>query len=287
LRRLCTWGLAVCVAAVVPVCGVRAAEEADDASASADSGVRVVEKLLAARSNLTPLQADFYWVIGPVGVDQQTFGGRLYILDTKRYRVDFEAFTASGSGGRLFLMVPDGRWAYQFSDNPNLVGMRVDLDLVKRKVRSPAPRIRYDPTGGALLELLRFRGYVTYEGDEELSQGRCAVLSYQGASMRASLLGGQSAKGDAGLRTRLRYRWADGLLVQEEEVDEGGQQQSSYRVSNIEPVQPTEGLLKVPEGIRCVDVSKQLVRRILYGPPRPVPSPIRPSSESKAQNSQR
>jgi len=287
VRRLCTWGMLLCVAVVVLVCRARAAAEGDDASASVHSGASVIEKLLAARSDLAPLQADFYWVMGPVGVDQQAFGGRLYIIDAKRYRVDFEAFAAGGASGRLFLMVPDGRWAYQFSGNPNLVGMRVDLDLIKRKVRSPAPRIQYDPSGGALLELLRFQGYVTYEGDEELAEGRCAVLSYQGGSMRASLMGGQSGAGRTDLRTRLRYRWEDGLLVREDEENERGQQQSSYRVSNVQPLQPTQGFLEVPEGIRCIDASKQLVRRILYGPPKPVPSPIRRSSGSKTQTSER
>ncbi len=287
MRRLCTWGLVLGVAVVALVCRARAADEPDDASVSFAAGAGVVEKLLAVRSALEPLQAAFYWVMGPVGVDQQAFGGQLYILDASRYRVDFEAFAAGGAGGRLFLMVPAGRWAYQFPDNPSLVGMRVDLDLIKRRVRSPAPRIQYDPTGGALLELLRFQGYVTYEGDKELSEGRCAVLSYQGGSMRASLMGGQSGAGRTDLRTRLHYRWEDGLLVQEDEEDERGQQQSSYRVSNVQPLQPIPGLLEVPEDIHCVDVSKQLVRRILHGPPKPVPSPIRRSSEPKTQTSRR
>ena len=287
MLRLCTWGLVLCAGMVVLVYRARAADEPDDVAVSFDAGARVVEKLLAARSDLAPLQADFYWVMGPAGVSQQAFGGRLYILDASRYRVDFEAVAAGGPGGRLFLIVPDGRWAYQFSSNPSMLGIRVDLDLIKRRVRSPAPRIEYDPTGGALLELLRFQGYVTYEGDEELSEGRCAVLSYQGGSMRASLMGAESGAGRVDLRTRLRYRWEDGLLIREDEEDSRGQQQSTYSLTGVEPLEPPQGLLRIPEDVRCVDVSRQLIRRILYGPPKPVPSPIRRSSDQKTQGSQR
>jgi len=281
------WLLVVLGASIVLACQAWAEPESADASASARPGHEVVEELLGARSDMEPMQADFRWVMGSAGVEQRTFGGRVYIVGTGRYRVDFEAGAAGGPGGRLFLIVPDGRWAYQFSDNPSMLGIRVDLDLVKQRVRSPAPRIQYDPTGGVLLELLRFQGYVTYEGDEELAEGRCAVLSYQGASMRASLMGGPSGAGRADLRTRLRYRWQDGLLVREEEEDNRGQQQSTYRLTSVKPFEAPAGLLRIPEEVHCIDVSKQLVRRILYGPPKPVPSPIRRPSEQGARTSQR
>lgn len=271
--------LSVVVAAVAAAWGGRAsgAEEAEEAGRDARPVAEVIEKLLAARSGMGPLEAEFSWVIGVLGVDQQRLQGRLFIVDGDRHRVEFESAEA-GAGGRRIIMVPDGQWAYQFGEHPGALGMRMDLAYVKRKVRSPAPRIPYDPTGGALLELLQLQGYVTYEGDRELAEGRCAVLSYQGGSWRASSGGTSGAQADATLRTRIFFRWEDGLLVQEEEVDGRGHLLSSYRVFNPRPFQPPPGLLKVPTGVHCVDVTKQFVRRVLYGLPRLLPSTTPPSA---------
>ncbi len=270
----------VVVAAVVAVWGARAsgAEEAEEAGRDARPAAEVIEELLAARSGMGPLEAEFSWVIGVLGVDQHRLQGRLFIVDGDRYRVDFES--AQAGGGRR-MMVPDGQWAYEFAQDPGVLGTRVDLAYVKRKVRSPGPRIPYDPTGGALLELLQLQGYVTYEGDRELAEGRCAVLSYQGGSWRTSSGGTPGAPADTALRTRIFFRWEDGLLVREEEVDVRGHLLSSYRVFNPRPFQPQPGLLKVPTDVHCVDLTKQLVRRVLYGPPRLLPSPT-PSSAAPA-----
>lgn len=263
----------VVVAAVVAVWGAPAsgAEEAEEAGRDARPAAEVIEELLAARSGMGPLEAEFSWVIGVLGVDQQRLQGQLFIVDGDRYRVDFES--AETGGGLHMMMVPDGQWAYEFAQAPGALGARVNLAYVKRKVRSPTPRIPYDPTGGALLELLQLQGYVTYEGDEELAEGRCAVLSYQGGSWRTSSGGTPGAQADATLRTRIFLRWEDGLLVREEEVHGQGHLLSSYRVFNPRPFQPQPGLLKVPMNVYCVDVTKQLVRRALYGPPRLLPSP--------------
>jgi len=269
------------VATVVAVWGVEisAAEEADspEAPAGRRAAAEVIDELLAARSRLGPLQAEFSWVIGPLGIDQQRFRGRLYLVEADRYRVDFES-TEAGSSVRRVLMVPDGRWAYEYPEAPNAVGMRLDLAYVKRKVRSPAPRVHYDPTGAVLLELLRLRGHVTYEGDKDLAEGRCAVLSHQGASSRRPHRGGRGAEADTRYLTRLYYRWEDGLLVGEDETDAQNHQRSSYRVFDLAPFQPWEELLQLPEAVRSIDVTKQLVRRELYGLPRPVPGPAPRSS---------
>lgn len=267
----------VVVAAVVAVWGARAsgAEEAEEAGRDARPAAEVIEELLAARSGMGPLEAEFSWVIGVLGVDQHRLQGRLFIVDGDRYRVDFESAQA---GGGQRMMVPDGQWAYEFAQDPGVLGTRVDLAYVKRKVRSPGPRIPYDPTGGALLELLQLQGYVTYEGDRELAEGRCAVLSYQGGSWRTSSGGTAGAPADTALRTRIFFRWEDGLLVREEEVDVRGHLLSSYRVFNPRPFQPQPGLLKVPTDVHCVDLTKQLVRRVLYGPPRLLPSLTPPSA---------
>ena len=271
----------VVVAAVVTVWGARAsgAEEAEEAGRDARPAAEVIEELLAARSGMGPLVAEFSWVIGVLGVDQQRLQGQLLIVDGDRYRVVFES--AEAGGGQHIMMVPDGQWAYAFAEAPGTLGTRVDLAYVKRKVRSPAPRILYDPTGGTLLELLQLQGYVTYEGDRELAEGRCAVLSYQGASWRASSGATTGAQANAALRTRVLLRWEDGLLVREEEVDGQGHLLSSYRVFNPRPFQPPPGLRKVPTGVHYVDVTKQLVRRVLYGPPSLLPGPT-PSSAAPA-----
>ena len=280
VQGLRVWLYAGCVVSLWV--GAAAAAEGPEAPAAEQRpAVEVVDALLAARSKLQPLEAEFSWVIGPLGVDQQRMQGRLYVVGPDRYRVDFETIEAGG-GMRRILVVPDGRWAYEFSQDLSAVGMRVDLTYLRRRVRSPAPRVRYDPTGGALLELLRFRGYLTYEGDQEVPEGRSAVLSHRGPSFRVPQVSTQEEPREPISLTRLYYRWEDGLLLREEEVNLRGQEQSRYQASNIRPLQPWPELLQVPEAVRFVDATKQLVRRILYGPPRPAPRPEEPSAGSGA-----
>jgi hypothetical protein len=236
---------------------------------AAPSAAEVIAKLLAARSSLGPTQAEFSWVMGPADVTQARYEGRLSVVDATRYRVDFSL--AEAVSAENILVVPDGRWAYELSNAENAIGMRVDLVYLKERVRDPAARVLYDPAGGALLELLGQRGYVTYEGDENLDAGRCAVLSYEGGSFRNPQTPGRQTQGEAGVRTRLRYRYEDGLLVSEEELDSRGGARRSYRLLTPHRFEPTPDLLRVPESAHCVDITKQLVRRLLYGPPQPVP----------------
>lgn len=115
------------VAAVAAVWGARAsgAEEAEEAGRDARPGAEAIEKLLAARSGMGPLEAEFSWVIGVLGVDQQRLQGRLFIVAGDRYRVDFESAEA-GAGDRRIIMVPDGQWVYQFAGQPGALGTRMD-----------------------------------------------------------------------------------------------------------------------------------------------------------------
>lgn len=246
-----------------------------EGSASAGSGGRsageVIEALLEAHGKVGPVEGDFSWVIGPVGVGQQRLRGRLYIVGPGRYRVEFESAQAAAAPVRVLLM-PDGRWVYQFSPEVGTVGMRVDLGYVRERVRNPAPRAQYDPAGGALLEWLRFRAEATYEGDEDLPEGRCAVLSYPGRSVRLPRRP-QGMQETEVSRTRLWFRREDGLLLREEELDPRGEQHSVYQVFNLRPLEPRSDLLTVPKQVLCVDATKQWVRRLLYGPPRPAPGP--------------
>jgi hypothetical protein len=238
------------------------------------SAAEVIAQLLSARSSLARTEAEFSWVIGPLGAAQRRFEGRLFLVDANRYRVQFGVAGVVGGGERV-LLVPDGRWAYEFGNVPGSIGMRVDLAYMKKEVRAPAARVGHDPSGGVLLELLRERGYVTYEGDEDLDVGRCAVLSYEGHSFRASSPSGPQTPTDAAVaRTRLVYRYGDGLLVGEEELDARGRPLSTYRLLGVRHFEPTPDLFEVPASIHCVDVTKQLVRRSLYGPPRPVPGAL-------------
>jgi len=240
------------------------------AAPGAHSAAEVIAQLLSARSSLGPIEAEFSWVIGPAGVNQQRLEGRLSVVDATRYRVGFTSAEAMSKSEGV-LLVPDGRWAYQFTNTQNAIGVRVDLTYLKERVPAPGARVGYDPTGGVLLELLAQRGYVTYEGEENLDVGRCAVLSYEGRSFRTPQPTAAQPQVEPGVRTRLRYRYEDGLLVSEEELDSRGAVRTSYRLATPHRFELTPALLQVPPSVHCVDVTKQLVRRLLYGPPKPVP----------------
>ena len=235
-------------------------------SGEAGAAVEVMRKLLSARSALGPTAAEFSWVIGPAGVSQRALEGRVFIVDATHHRVDLGLVGAGGGSGRVVL-VPDGRWFYEFGSAPEQVGVRVDLAYLKEQVRDPRPRVPYDATGGVLLELLAERGYVTYEGDEDLDVGPCAVLSYEGRSFRNTAASGSAAEADPAVRTRLHYRHEDGLLVAEEEVDGKGGLLSTYRLRALHRFDPPADLLQLPESVHCIDMTRQLVRRLLYGPP--------------------
>jgi len=237
-----------------------------EAGPAGSAPVEVIRKLISARSSLRQTQVEFSWVIGPAGVSQQALEGRVSIVDATHYRVEFGLPAAEGGGGNVVL-VPDGRWACQFSNVPGQVGLRMDLAYLKEQVRDPLPRVAYDPTGGVLLELLAERGYVTYEGDEDLDVGRCAVLSYEGRSFRNPAASGSAVEADPTVRTRLHYRYDDGLLVAEEEVDGKGRFLSTYRLRAPHRFEPPADLFQVPEYIHCIDTTRQFVRRLLYGPP--------------------
>jgi hypothetical protein len=226
----------------------------------------VIRKLISARSSLRQTQVEFSWVIGPAGVSQQALEGRLSIVDATHYRVDFGLPAAEGGGGNV-LLVPDGRWAYQFGIVRGQVGLRIDLGSLKEQVRDPLPRVAHDPTGGVLLELLAERGYVTYEGDEDLEAGRGAVLSYEGPSFRSTAAPAAQREVDPTVRTRVHYRYEDGLLVAEEEVDGTGRLLSTYRLRAPHHFEPPADLFQMPEYVHCIDMTKQFVRRLLYGPP--------------------
>jgi len=237
------------------------------------SAPEVIEQLRTARENLTPLEAEFTWVMGSVGADQLQLPGRIYVKDYTHYRIDYEFPDQAGSYVYTVLL-PDGKWLYQFVAQANAVGSKFDLDYMKRKVRDPRARIGFDGPGTVLLEYLQQRGFVTSEGDAEVNGELCAVLSYEGTSLRKPFVEKKSSDPTVvnDVLTKLYFRKSDGLLIGEETYDIRGDLSSRYRVSNIQPIkQWSLRLLAVPPGVYCVDLTRQQVRRLLYGPPPAAP----------------
>jgi hypothetical protein len=256
--------------ATVPAQEGRVSEEA--VANSAPTADEVIDQLLAARRNFVPVEADFLWVVGSSAPTQKRLPGRLYVQDFTHYRIDYE-YQDSDESFAFAVLVPDGRWLYQYMIGPGTVGIKLDTQYFAEKVKDPRPRIGYDGPGTALLQYLQKRGFVTYEGDTEINGDACAVLSYKGGSFRKPAIIPASPDFTVVVDdvTKTYFRRSDGLLVGEETYDLDGKVDSRYRVSNIlEKTDWPAGLMTVPEGI-YVDLTKQQVRRILYGPPPSAP----------------
>ena len=230
----------------------------------------VIDELLSARSELGPLEGQLSWVVtGPR--ERRRKQGRVYIKDADRFAMQFTLGQA-GVGGMGAVVVPDGRWVYEHGTGASL-GVRLDLARIEERTGSLAPRVQYDLTGGALLRVLRRRLDVLYEGDQEREGEVCRVLSHHGGSLRLVAPGPATEDSEAGpASTRLYFRLTDGLLVGEEEFGSEGQVLSTYRLFELRAMATLpEGLLELPEGVHFLDLTRQLSRRLLHGPPGGVP----------------
>ncbi len=193
--------------------------------------------------------------------------GRIYIKDGDRFLMQF-AEGQAGVAGMTTLVTPDGRWLYKYEAGAPLA-MRWDLNYIQERTGLLGPRVQYDVTGGALLQVLRRRPDVVLENDQERESYPCRVLSYASSSLRVPTpTVPPGYPGGGVVRTRLYFRRSDGLLVAEQELGADGRVLSSYEVFEVAPVAAwPEGLFDLPDGLSFLDLTRQLTRRLLLADP--------------------